>query len=147
MFNIFKAKNLDNNPFNVKSKCIQQQYENFMIDKYNISMVNSDVKYYATSDYLTFYLSFKAMKSYQNLYISQSSPLPGLDFNIDQLFWIGASQKKCSIERSLLSIERKALGEYPLDEFRVVNSLRNNEEFGKSFSCSKETPMNLDIKC
>lgn len=73
--------------------------------------------------------------------------LPGLNYTIDQQFWLAYATTWCSAYRS--SKLRNML-EYDLHspaQFRINGALQNVAEFSNDFHCAKGSPMNPIKKC
>jgi Peptidase family M13 len=133
--------------FKIKSICLQDQYKNFVQQNYNITVNGSEASFQNNADFLSFFLSSKAFKNWMAVTSIETLRLPGLFFDSKQFYWISVAQRFCSIDRSVDVIRRKILSDYPLDSFRIFNSLRNNGDFAESFNCPINSPMNLNLKC
>lgn len=130
-----------------KSKCFQSQYESYVKEVYDVNVNGSKSSSQNIGDFLSFYLSHNAYKSWQKSTSEQPPRLPGLFFTPEQFFWISSAQRHCSIDRDIAVVKRKILTEFPIHQFRVVNSLRNNEDFSRDFNCPEGSSMNAASKC
>ncbi|XP_055344031.1 endothelin-converting enzyme homolog [Paramacrobiotus metropolitanus] len=69
-------------------------------------------------------------------------PLPGLDYNAEQLFFIANAQAWCSSYTDLgLYIDVRRNPHAP-GRFRVIGPMQNYDEFSKAFNCSADSYMN-----
>ncbi|GFR17068.1 endothelin-converting enzyme homolog [Trichonephila clavata] len=70
--------------------------------------------------------------------------LPGLNLTKEQLYYVRVAQKYCELHEPSMRLE---------DEFilspriRVNIAVSNSKEFGDVFSCSRNSPLNPEIKC
>jgi predicted metalloendopeptidase len=133
--------------FDEKSMCLQSQYESFVLENYNTTIDGAKASLRNNADFLTAYLSYKAYQSWRNSTSKEPEKLPGLDFTSEQFFWIVSAQKFCSVDRSRVVTIRKILSSHPIESFRVINTLRNNEDFARDFSCPLGSAMNIAVKC
>ncbi|XP_060553207.1 endothelin-converting enzyme 1-like [Ruditapes philippinarum] len=73
--------------------------------------------------------------------------LPGMQYNSDQLFFIGMAQIWCShytpeyMQKSIL------VDEHSIAKFRVLGAMSNSKYFADAFDCPKNSPMNPEKKC
>jgi len=129
---------------NVKehSACNQKEYEDFMLESYNLKVNASKLSKYNNADNMAYRFAFASLKSLNNS--ASFKPLPGLDYSIDQLFWIIAAQQYCVVNRNE-DVQRSAMqNDFPIEIFRVNGPLRNNYEFIETFNCKAGTNMNPD---
>jgi neprilysin len=133
--------------FEEKSECLQSQYESFVLENFNKTIDGKKASLRNHADFLTYYLSYKAYQSWSNSNSREPEKLPGLNFSSEQFFWIASAQRFCSVDRSVDVTIRKILSSHPIESFRVINSLRNNEDFARDFSCPLGSAMNIPIKC
>lgn len=131
----------------VNWKCLQNQYESYVKEVYNINVNGSKSSSQNFGDFLSFYLSRKAYESFQTLNLEKPKRLPGLTYTSEQFFWISSAQRYCAIDRDAAVIKRKILSEFPLYEFRVINPLRNNDDFARDFECPEGSRMKIATKC
>lgn len=122
-------------------------YESFVAERYNITKNGRRVAKINNADILTYYLTYKAYKSVQQATEHSPLTLPGLKFTPEQFFWISSAQRFCILERNDEITKRKILTDFPADQFRVNNPLRNNNDFAKDFECQEGSPMNIIEKC
>ena len=74
--------------------------------------------------------------------------LPGLQqYTPEQMFWIGAAQTWCSVDRIEYMKLRILNDVHSPDKYRVIGSFSNSHEFSQDFKCASGTPMNPIEKC
>lgn len=74
-------------------------------------------------------------------------PLPGLNYTMDQQFWLAFGTTWCSAYRTS---KLKNIIEYDMHapaQFRINGALQNVGEFARDFNCDVGTPMNPQKKC
>lgn len=74
-------------------------------------------------------------------------PLPGLNYTVDQQFWLAFSTTWCSSYRKS---KLRTMIEYDMHapaQFRINGALQNVKEFASDFNCAAGTPMNPSKKC
>lgn len=135
------------NSLEAKTKCLQNQYESYVKENYDLNVNGSKSSSQNIADLLSFYLSRKAYESWQKLTLAEPPRLPGLFYTPEQFFWITSTQRFCSIDRDIAVVKRKILSDFPIYQFRVINSLRNNEDFARDFRCPEGSRMNVASKC
>ncbi|CAL1546825.1 unnamed protein product [Lymnaea stagnalis] len=85
-----------------------------------------------------------AYKAYKALGELNEPRLPGLNLTDDQMFFLGSSQKYCTLD---LNDEPYATPSHNHGRVRVRAVASNSEEFAKAFNCPKNSPMNSAKKC
>lgn len=73
--------------------------------------------------------------------------LPGLNYSVEQLFWISNAQLWCEVSRDKYRKLEITTDEHPIKRFRVIGPLSNSEAFANDFNCPKGSPMNPEHKC
>ncbi|ODM95026.1 Endothelin-converting enzyme 1 [Orchesella cincta] len=73
--------------------------------------------------------------------------LGGLNYNPNQLFWIAAAQKWCSVERWDILAFFLLRDEHTPPEFRVKGIFANSYDFARDFHCLPDQKMNPYKKC
>lgn len=133
-----------------KAKCFVNQYGKYMINGQHVDGVNSLGENIADNG------GFKvAYRSYKNLVRGDKESdkeheelkLAGFNYTRDQLFWITGAQTWCTKRRKESIHIMMETGDHPLEQFRVIGSLSNNEDFIKDFKCPKGSKMNAKEKC
>lgn len=75
---------------------------------------------------------------------ANDEPLPGLEYNARQMFWVVSASKWCSED----AFKMKKKGDSHSPNFlRVLMPLSNLPEFARDFKCPIGSPMDPDIKC
>lgn len=128
--------------YNAQAKCSATHMSSYEVD--NVSNLNgqqtadSDLE-----DIEGLKLSFDTFKSSNNT----TTFLIGLDqFSADQLFFIAFAQGHCSIERpEKIKTLIKHSGQ-SIDKYRVLESLKNNQQFQNTFKCQAGQKMYRDVK-
>ncbi|XP_072383741.1 neprilysin-2-like isoform X2 [Diabrotica undecimpunctata] len=92
------------------------------------------------ADYTSVDVSYEAFSKVKPELINQ---LPGLKYNLNQLFWISYASTMCDSDDNSTSLNRVHL-EPPQ---RILGSYRNSMHFAKDFNCSLGTYMNPVDKC
>lgn len=90
------------------------------------------------------YYAYKSAPSRQGF---DSLSLPGLNYTLDQQFWLAYSTNWCSSYRNTTL---KTMIEYDMHapaQFRINGALQNVPEFASDFNCAPGTPMNPMTKC
>lgn len=90
--------------------------------------------------------SFNAYRSHQKLY-GNSTLLPDLDLDADQLFFLGFANNWCSVYRPDRLKYMIALNSHSPEHFRANFPTANFEEFAKAFKCKVGTKQNPIKKC
>ncbi|KAK3786391.1 hypothetical protein RRG08_017128 [Elysia crispata] len=88
-----------------------------------------------------------AYRAFRSAGQASETSLPGLNFTVSQLFYLGFSQMWCDVmtpENVLLMIETNV---HSLHRFRVKGTLSNSAEFASAFGCAVGSPLNPASKC
>ncbi|PIK33139.1 putative endothelin-converting enzyme 2 [Apostichopus japonicus] len=78
-------------------------------------------------------IAYKAYQSWKSAHPADDHPLPGLNLNPDQLYFLGFAQIWCSFqtpEHAHLSV---LSDQHAPDKYRVVGSISNSVEFAEAF--------------
>lgn len=79
---------------------------------------------------------------------NEEQKLPGLErYNGQQMFWISTANSWCSKTRPEVLEQEISSGEHSMNEFRILGTLSNIEEFSKDFNCPIGSIMNPVEKC
>ncbi|CAH8841671.1 unnamed protein product [Trichobilharzia szidati] len=130
--------------FEKRSQCMIEQYSNYSI--HNTSLNGKMTLGENIADNGGIKAAYKAFKKLEAKY--QDKPiLPGLNFTPDQLFFIGFAQLWCikSLPQSILNTV--LFDSHTVEQYRVIGTLTNSEEFAKVFDCPAGSPMNPVKKC
>lgn len=73
-------------------------------------------------------------------------PLPGLDYTVQQMFWISAATNECRIFKSEF-LQKDVLRSAYWPEARTVVTFSNFRKFANDFQCKIGTAMNPRQKC
>lgn len=151
-----------------KTKCIIDQYGNFTVPnlKMNVSLVELSCLKISQCDPISiFQVNGKTtqgeniadnggMKSAYYAYTkwverNNAEPLlPGLQqYTAKQMFWISAAQTWCSANRDWYTKMTMTVDTHAPSKFRVIGSVKNNDDFASDFKCAAGTPMNPVEKC
>ena len=129
-----------------KAQCIIDQYANFTeeLTCLNLNGINTQGENIADNGGLK-----EAYLAYQK-YIATNGPeepLPGLNYNTNQLFWISSAQSWCAVFRPEEMKKRILTGVHSPNQFRVLGTLTNMKQFSDDFQCTTGTAMNPADKC
>jgi Peptidase family M13 len=91
-------------------------------------------------------LSFDAYKSFAEKNGLKSESLIGMnEFTSDQLFFVSFAQSLCSVERPQKMLTKVRYGDYSLNRYRVIDSLKNFHEFHHAFGCKNGQKMYREV--
>ncbi|XP_055295789.1 neprilysin-2-like isoform X2 [Sitodiplosis mosellana] len=130
-----------------RAQCMIDQYSNFTEPLTNLTLngINTQGENIADNGGIKF--SYNAYKKWikEN---GAEQRLPGLQqYTPEQMFWIGAAQKWCSIDRTEYMRLRILNGVHAPDKYRIIGSFSNSNEFSQDFHCAPGAPMNPIKKC
>ncbi|KAK4879428.1 hypothetical protein RN001_007574 [Aquatica leii] len=131
--------------FKGKAQCMLNQYSRYRIPRLGI-LVNAELtleENIADNGGLK-----QAFLAYTN-WVKQNGPeqtLPGMNYTINQMFWIAYAQFWCTYETYAVQRER-ITGVHAPPMFRVIGTLSNTESFSSDFKCPLGSPMNPKTKC
>ncbi|KAI1893881.1 hypothetical protein AGOR_G00128220 [Albula goreensis] len=129
------------------SKCMVYQYGNFSWDLangQNLSGNNTLGENIADNGGIR-----QSYQAYQN-YISkhgEEAPLPGIDLNHQQLFFLNFAQVWCGTHRPEHAVNSIKTDVHSPGKFRVLGSLQNFPEFAKAFNCRRDSYMVPEQTC
>uniref|UniRef100_A0A673I318 Neprilysin n=1 Tax=Sinocyclocheilus rhinocerous TaxID=307959 RepID=A0A673I318_9TELE len=125
--------------FHELSKCIVDQYGSYSWDLANGQNVfNNLTASQDSSESLC--LLFQAYQNYVKKH-GKEAPLPGIDLNHEQLFFLNFAQVWCGTHRPEHAVNSIKTEVHSPGKFRVLGSLQNFPEFAKAFQCQKNTNM------
>lgn len=93
---------------------------------------------------------FLQLYSAYQKFIKQNGPDPilnGLNYTMNQLFWIAAAQTWCAVTRPDFETTQYITNIHAPFKFRLIGSLSNSQNFSNDFNCAPKTPMNPIHKC
>ncbi|XP_051158315.1 neprilysin-2-like isoform X2 [Leptopilina boulardi] len=146
-------RNLDNwwepesrENFRSRIQCLINQYGNYTLNEVNLNINGTRTAKENTADNGGVKTAYLAYQSYVKKH-GREALLPGVNYTQLQLFWISFAQTLC--EKITLDVQREKINIYnhSPNEFRVLGSLVNREEFAKDFQCSNNKRMNPREKC
>lgn len=129
-----------------KARCIIEQYGNYTepVNQLKLNGINTQGENIADNGGIKeAYLAYQKRQNEKGV----EPKLPGLDYSINQLFWISAAQTWCSVYRPATLKVYIAAVNHPPSPFRVLGPLKNMKEFSKDFNCPEGSPMNPVHKC
>ena len=138
-------KIIDN--FNEQARCMVNQYSSYVVPEANMTIKGNLTLGENIADNGGLKQSYRA---YQRWVLDQGKEepkLPGLDLTNNQLFFISFAQQWC------MNMNRQAAQYLILrdthspNQFRVIGTLQNSEEFATAFSCPRKSYMNPEKKC
>lgn len=92
-------------------------------------------------------ISYYAYKNAPAVQSHDLLSLPGLNYTIDQQFWLSWATTWCSAYRKS---KLRTIIEYDSHapaQFRINGAVQNVKEFAQDFNCAVGTPMNPRKKC
>jgi neprilysin len=129
-----------------KSQCIIDQYGNFTepLTELNLNGINTQGENIADNGGIkeAYYAYNKYVKKH-----GSEKELPGLNYTINQLFWISSAQTWCAAFRPEAMKKRILTGVHSPNQFRVLGPFANMKEFSNDFQCASGSPMNPVKKC
>lgn len=91
----------------------------------------------------------EAYRAYQN-FVKRNGPerlLPGLNYTQEQLFWVSSAQTWCAVTRPEFDKMLITTDVHSPNEFRVIGTISNMQDFAHDFKCSAGSKMNPVNKC
>ena len=132
--------------FNNKSHCFKKQYETYDVPGTDLRINGSLTLGENIADNGGLRHALKAYKNYMKGK-SKELGLPGLDYTVDQLFFIQAAAQFCT-KRKIEKIEKNLKHDvHSPERFRIIGTMSNMDEFAKAFHCQLGSPMNPRKKC
>ncbi|XP_076138077.1 neprilysin-like isoform X1 [Alosa pseudoharengus] len=133
--------------FQELSQCIVDQYGRYSWDLANGQNLNGNLtlgENIADNGGIR-----QAYQAYQN-YVKKhgtEKPLPGIDLNHEQLFFLNFAQVWCGTHRPEHAANSIKTDDHSPGEFRVMGSLQNFPEFARAFNCKKNNAMVPQTTC
>ncbi|XP_028817620.1 neprilysin-like isoform X2 [Denticeps clupeoides] len=127
--------------FQELSKCIVNQYGSFSWDLANGQNLNGNLTLGENiADNGGIRQSYQAYQNYVKKH-GPEKPLPGIDLNHEQLFFLNFAQIWCGTYRPENAVNSIKTDDHSPGEFRVLGSLQNFPEFAKAFNCKPQNAM------
>lgn len=127
--------------FQELSKCIVDQYGNFTWQLANGQNLNGNLTLGENiADNGGIWQSYQAYQNYVKKH-GPEKPLPGIDLNHEQLFFLNFAQVWCGTHRPENAVNSIKTDDHSPGEFRVIGSLQNFPEFARAFNCKKNSHM------
>ncbi|XP_060581149.1 neprilysin-1-like [Ruditapes philippinarum] len=133
--------------FNKKAQCFVDQYNNFLVKEAGFNVNGMQTLGENIADNGGIKQSFKAYRKWVEQHGSEEPMLPGLNFTHNQLFFINFAQFFCENGRKEGFIIQLNSGVHSPNEFRVIGTLQNSQDFSDVFGCKKNSRMNPEKKC
>lgn len=143
--------------FNERSMCFVDHFNNYLIPEINRNINGNQTKDESIADSGGLRESMSAYRNHmkqQQLnsennasYVHRSEQMPGLDLSPEQLFFVGFAQLWCADYEEKHYWE-ELTNEHPMDKYRVLGAVTNNEDFAQAYNCERGSPMNpITEKC
>uniref|UniRef100_A0A8B9JA15 Neprilysin n=1 Tax=Astyanax mexicanus TaxID=7994 RepID=A0A8B9JA15_ASTMX len=133
--------------FQELSKCIVDQYSSFSWDLANGQNLNGNNTLGENiADNGGIRQSYQAYQNYVKKH-GKEAPLPGLDLNHEQLFFLNFAQIWCGTHRPEHAVNSIKTDVHSPGKFRVLGSLQNFPEFAKAFQCQRNDYMVPEKTC
>ncbi|MCI4378965.1 hypothetical protein PGIGA_G00222350 [Pangasianodon gigas] len=133
--------------FQELSKCIVDQYSSFSWDLANGQNLNGNNTLGENiADNGGIRQSYQAYQNYIKKH-GKEAPLPGIDLNHEQLFFLNFAQVWCGTHRPEHAVNSIKTDVHSPGKFRVLGSLQNFPEFAKAFHCQKNDYMVPEKMC
>uniref|UniRef100_A0AAR2JV36 Neprilysin n=1 Tax=Pygocentrus nattereri TaxID=42514 RepID=A0AAR2JV36_PYGNA len=130
------------------SKCIVDQYSSFSWDlasgQNQLNGNNTLGENIADNGGIR--QAYQAYQKYVNQH-GKEAPLPGLDLNHEQLFFLNFAQIWCGTHRPEHAVNSIKTDVHSPGKFRVLGSLQNFPEFAKAFQCQRNDYMVPEKTC
>ncbi|KAG7470976.1 hypothetical protein MATL_G00119550 [Megalops atlanticus] len=133
--------------FQELSKCMVYQYGNFSWDLaggQNLSGNNTLGENIADNGGIR--QSYQAYQKYVSKH-GEEAPLPGINLNHQQLFFLNFAQVWCGTHRPEHAVNSIKTDVHSPGKFRVLGSLQNFPEFAKAFNCWTDSYMVPEKTC
>ncbi|KAF5305122.1 hypothetical protein FQA39_LY09384 [Lamprigera yunnana] len=132
--------------FQEKIQCIIKDAEEFDVQDTESTINGTLTLEENIADYTGVKVAYAAYRNWvrEN---GEESPLTGIDYTPNQLFWIASISHEC-YELSGKTLEKILKRDsHALNVFRAIAPLQNSEEFAKDFNCPLNSVMNPENKC
>uniref|UniRef100_A0A646QFK0 Neprilysin n=1 Tax=Hemiscolopendra marginata TaxID=943146 RepID=A0A646QFK0_9MYRI len=136
----------DMKAFESQSTCTVKQYDKYQIQT-NITVNGHNTLNENLSDNSGLKVAYMAYRKW----IEANGEEPYLAslpyFNGKQLFWMAYANAWCASAYDISNLESGSFQYYTPNNYRVIGSIHNLEEFAKDFDCPSGSPMNPSDKC
>jgi len=127
-----------------RTECLVNQYNNYQVFGENIDgkqTLNENI-----ADNGGIKLAYEAYQSWikDN---GKEERLPGLDFSVDQLFFIGYATPWCSVYKKQAALFQVKNDVHSYPKYRVLGPLSNFQKFADAFGCKRGSNINPYTKC
>ncbi|XP_055904939.1 uncharacterized protein LOC129940579 [Eupeodes corollae] len=133
-----------------RSFCFEDDYNNFQGHVLEKKVNGENVLSEIIADSLGLRQAFETyrriIKHRGNSYSEKEYNLPILKMSQEQLFFLSFAQINCAKLRPQ-DYWAQFSARHPLAKYRVMGTLRNFDEFSKTFNCPLDSPMNPPEKC
>ncbi|XP_020613218.1 endothelin-converting enzyme homolog isoform X1 [Orbicella faveolata] len=127
-----------------RTECLVNQYNKYQVFGENIDgkqTLNENI-----ADNGGIKLAYEAYQSWVNDN-GKEERLPGLDFSVDQLFFIGYATPWCSVYKKQAALFQLKNDVHSYPKYRVLGPLSNFKKFADAFGCKRGSNMNPYTKC
>ncbi|KAL2095686.1 hypothetical protein ACEWY4_007834 [Coilia grayii] len=133
--------------FQELSQCMVDQYAGFSWDLANGQNLNGNLTLGENiADNGGIRQSYQAYQNYLKKH-GPEKPLPGIDLNHEQLFFLNFAQVWCGTHRPESAVNSIKTEDHSPGQFRVLGSLQNFPEFARAFHCKKKDAMVPQTAC
>ncbi|XP_025083813.1 endothelin-converting enzyme 2-like isoform X1 [Pomacea canaliculata] len=140
-------QDVDLNVFKSRTQCLVDQYSQFAYSSLNMTVNGKLTLGENIADCGGIREAFRAYRSVIKERGQEEDKYPTLPYTQDQLFFIGFAQSWCSLVTAY-SLRTSLLTDvHSPNDFRVMGSIQNSDDFGRVFNCSVGKPMNPQHKC
>lgn len=92
-------------------------------------------------------IPYHAFKEADTLAGIKTQSLPGLNYTIDQQFWLTYASNMCESVPQKLAHFLMENADHAMSRFRVNGPLQNSPEFARDFQCPVGSRMNPKVRC
>ncbi|XP_077993411.1 endothelin-converting enzyme 2-like isoform X2 [Glandiceps talaboti] len=132
--------------FDRRTECVAEQYSNYEVKGINMKVDGNLTKGENIADLGAIKYAYNAYQS--SLEAMGGEPLlPALDKTNDQVFFIAFAQNWCSNLRERRAKLQLLTDSHSPEQYRVIGTLSQYEEFSHAFNCPLGSPMNPKDKC
>lgn len=143
--------------FNERSMCFVDHFNNYLIPEINRNINGNQTKDESIADSGGLRESMIAYRNHMKQlqlntennasYVDRDEQMPGLDLSPEQLFFLGFAQLWCADYEEKHYWE-ELTNEHPMDKYRVLGAVTNNEDFAQAYHCERGSPMHpITDKC
>ncbi|XP_041972841.1 neprilysin-4-like isoform X2 [Aricia agestis] len=134
--------------YHEKVRCIIDQYSRYHLPQlpgYKVHGFNTQGENIADNGGLR--AALRAYRLHARRHGTRRLALPGLQYEPDQLFFLGFAQIWCGNSTVGALKSKMVEGVHSPNKIRVIGTLSNSEEFARAWSCPTGSPMNPERKC